>query len=189
MTRRLGGGRGARGRARPDRDRPASGRAVLIRAWIVFFGVLALFQALVVVGNGRLVELAIHANAWLVAGALWLLGADGQARGSLVTSSVFDAEIIFECTAAYPIAMWVGAVLAYPAGWRPKLLGLALGVPALVLLNVVRLVSLFYLGHWWRSAFETAHLLVWQSLLIFLTVLLWLLWAATLARQRESRPA
>ena len=65
----------------------------------------------------------------------------------------------------------------------------ALGVPLLLLLNGVRLVSLFYIGHWWAQAFETAHLLVWQSLLVFLTLLLWLLWAATLVPRDDARTA
>ncbi len=167
---------------------PAAG---LLRAWAVFFAVLIAYQLALETGGPALRELATRANAQLTAGALWLLGAEGRAYGSVVRSSVFTAEIIFECTAALPIAMWVAAVLAYPTGWRPKLLGLVLGMPALVLLNLVRLVSLFYLGHWWEAAFETAHLLVWQSLMVFLTLLLWLLWAATVpawtARRREAR--
>jgi len=179
--------RGRKGAARPA---PAwRGRSVLLRAWLVFIGVLLAFHIGVVAGGAGLRELASRFNAELTAAALALLGAGGRANGTVVTSSIFSAEIIFECTAAYVIAMWVAAVLAYPARWRPKLLGTALGIPALMLLNVVRLVSLFYVGAWWTEGFETAHLLVWQSLLVFLTVLLWLLWAATIVRRDEARTA
>ena len=33
--------------------------------------------------------------------------------------------------------------------------------------------------------FETLHVLVWQSLIIFFTVMLWILWVSTLARGHE----
>lgn len=168
---------------------PRTGRGVLVRAWLIFIGTLLGFHLLVVGGGSGLQEAATRFNAELTGGALWLLGAGAKVHGNLVTTSFFAAEIIFECTAVYPIAMWIAAVLAYPARWRPKLLGIALGVPALVLINVVRLVSLFYIGYWWEEVFETAHLLIWQSLLVFLTLLLWLLWAATIVRRDEARTA
>jgi len=169
---------------------PGPGLRPLVRAWAVFLAVLVGFQLAVEASGPGLRELATRATAELTAGVLWGLGSEGQAFGSVVRSSVFSAEIIFECTAALPIAMWIAAVLAHPwASWRARGLGLALGVPALVLLNLIRLVSLFYLGHWWPEAFETAHLLVWQALMVFLTLLLWLLWAATLARSDDARSA
>ena len=50
----------------------------------------------------------------------------------------------------------------------------------------MRVVSLVYIAHWFPDLFETAHVFVWQSLIIFLTVLLWLLWTVTLAGPREA---
>jgi exosortase H (IPTLxxWG-CTERM-specific) len=162
---------------------------VLLRSWLIFIGALLAFHLVVVTGGANLIDLMTRLNALLTAGALTLLGAGAQVDGNLVTTPFFAAEIIFECTAVYPIAMWISAVLAYPARWRPKLLGIALGVPVLMLINVVRLVSLFYVGYWWAEVFETVHLLIWQSLLVFLTLLLWLLWAATIVRRDEARTA
>ena len=150
-----------------QRRRAPSGRRVLLRAWLLFLGVLLALHLLVVAGGPGLSDAATRLNAELTAGALTLLGAGARVDGNLVSTSFFQAEIIFECTAVYPIAMWIAAVLAYPARWRPKLLGIALGVPALMLINVVRLVSLFYIGYWWIEVFDTAHLLIWQSLLVF----------------------
>ena len=57
------------------------------------------------------------------------------------------------------------------------------------MINQVRLVSLFYIGHWFPGSFQTAHLVVWQSLMIFATVILWLLWAAGSRPHHASRPA
>ncbi len=161
----------------------------MLRAWAIFFGTLGILRVVEEFHRDAVREVATHANAWLSAGALRVLGAEARSEGSQVDSSLFDFNIIFECTAVYPMALFVAAVLAYPAPWRPKLLGIALGLPALVFLNLVRIVSLIYIGHWYRPAFETAHLLVWQSLIVFLTVLLWVLWASLVVGRDASRPA
>jgi len=151
---------------------------VILRAWLVFAAMIALFTTLLLILN-----LYTNFDSWLngataamLAGALWLLGAEGQSVGTIVTSKVFSAEIITECTAIFPIMIFLAAVIAYPSRWKPKLWGIVLGVPAILFVNLIRLVSLFYIGYWFPSIFETAHLLVWQSLIIFFAVLFWLIW-------------
>ena len=72
-----------------------------------------------------------------------------------------------------------------PAG---AYVNLGLGIPTLVLCNLVRIVSLIFIGHWFPRVFHTAHLLVWQSLIVFLTVMLWVLWALVVVGRDEPRP-
>lgn len=159
----------------------------VLRPWSVFVLTYAALLTLFFLWPATLLNRYLTAwTARTTAWALWLLGADGRADGTLVTSSIFTVKIIDECTAVFPIMIFLAAVVAYPSRWRKKLVGAALGVPALLLVNLIRLVSLFYIGHWFPDAFETAHLLVWQSLIIFFTVLLWLLWAVRIARPHES---
>jgi len=117
-------------------------------------------------------------TARMTAWSLFLLGADGHAEGKLVVSSIFSIQIIRECTAVHPLMIFVAAVVAYPCRWRLKALGIGAGALALLLINQFRLVSLCYIGHWYPDMFETAHMLVWQSLIIFITVLLWVVWAS-----------
>jgi exosortase H (IPTLxxWG-CTERM-specific) len=130
-----------------------------------------------------------RATAAMLAGALWLLGAGGQTVGTIVTSKVFSAEIITECTAIFPIMIFLAAVIAYPSRWKQKLWGIVLGVPAIVFVNLIRLVSLFYIGYWFPSVFETAHLLVWQSLIIFFAVLFWLVWVELFVHRGQVQHA
>jgi exosortase/archaeosortase family protein len=47
-------------------------------------------------------------------------------------------------------------------------------------LNVLRVISLFYLGQWSASAFEWAHLYVWQALIMLDVLVVWLVWIRTL---------
>ncbi len=164
---------------------------LIVRAWAVFALMIGLFTTLLLVLNlsTNFDEWLNRATAVMLAGALWLLGAGGQTAGTIVTSKIFSAEIITECTAIFPIMIFLAAVIAYPSGLKRKLWGIALGLPAILFVNLIRLVSLFYIGYWFPSVFETAHLLVWQSLIIFFAVLFWLIWVEVFVHRGQMQHA
>jgi exosortase/archaeosortase family protein len=163
--------------------------SVLIRVWALFLAWLAAFVALAQVAsdwvNVRMAEL----TASVLAGILTLIGAKGKADGINVVSRVCCFQIIGECTAYYPCAIFAAAVLSFPCPWRARGIGLLLGIPAVLTINQARLLTLCYVYHDYYESFETAHIVVWQSLIIFFTVLLWIVWASTLARRHERRPS
>lgn len=117
------------------------------------------------------------------AGALNALGASVVNTGTIVGSSSFAYNIVTECTAIGPIILFAGAVLAYPATWRSRAIGISMGVVLLTALNLVRLVSLFYIGAYFPNYLPMAHYLVWQAAIILFAILLWLWWADRLARR------
>lgn len=82
--------------------------------------------------------------------------------------------------------MLSAAILAYPAPWRYKVPGLLLGFLAIQALNVVRVISLYYLALWNQTAFEFAHLYLWQILLMLDVLVVWLIWIRRLPA-REVR--
>ena len=70
--------------------------------------------------------------------------------------------------------------LKRPNGDAQAIRGVALGVVAVQGLNIVRLISLFYLGQWDLRIFEWAHLYVWQALIMLDVLIVWLLWVRML---------
>lgn len=86
----------------------------------------------------------------------------------------FAYEISRGCVGLVPIAFLVVSVLAYPGHQRTRLAGLALGIPFLVVLNLIRLVHLFYLGVHQPQLFELAHKLLWQAVIVFAVFALWM---------------
>lgn len=158
----------------------------LVRAWLTLAGVIGIFLLLqplfLAIG---FVRWANEITAQLLALTLTLLGNPSTASGTLVRSELFSLEIIFECTAILPIVLFVAAAVATPTKTQAKLWALGWGLPAIVFFNLVRLVSLVYIGHLAPRTFETAHLLVWQPLTILFALALWLLWVE---RQRLSSP-
>jgi exosortase H (IPTLxxWG-CTERM-specific) len=70
----------------------------------------------------------------------------------------------------------IAAIVAFPASWRMKLLGLAIGFLAVQAVNVLRIISLFYLLQWNQSWFEFAHIYLWQALIMLDVLVVWMLW-------------
>ena len=92
------------------------------------------------------------------------------------TTNGFAVSIEAGCNGVEATIVLLAAILAFPAPWRSKLIGLAVGIVAVQGLNVVRVISLFYVGQWDRQWFEWAHLYVWQALIMLDVLVVWLLW-------------
>jgi archaeosortase B (VPXXXP-CTERM-specific) len=112
-----------------------------------------------------------------------IFGASVEVDGSLVSSPDFSMGIVFGCTGIVAMAIYASAVLAYPCRPKQKAIGIAFGVSALFVLNLVRTVSLFFIGsHFSSGFFDTAHMLIWQPVMIAVAIVLWLFWVEKLAR-------
>jgi exosortase/archaeosortase family protein len=95
------------------------------------------------------------------------LGMDAQREvATLIHSSGFGYEIVFRCSGVIPAGLLVAAILSAGASLRARLWGAAVGALGMLLLNLVRLASLFYIGVQFPRAFGVAHALVWQVLTV-----------------------
>jgi len=91
------------------------------------------------------------------------------------------------CNGVEATIVLIAAILAFPAPWKHKLIGLAAGIVAVQGLNILRVISLFYLGQWDFKVFEWAHLYVWQALIMLDVLVVWLIWVRTLPREGDDR--
>ena len=103
----------------------------------------------------------------------------------------FGVRIERGCNGVEALIILFAAIFAFPAPIKHKLIGFAIGFVAIQALNLVRIVSLFYLGQWNQVAFEWFHLYLWQALIILDALVVWLVWLRTLpqARARRQREA
>lgn len=108
--------------------------------------------------------------------ALNLFGEGATVREQVLSSPRFSVVIYNGCNGLEAILIFASGVLAFPAPWRKKVVGLLLGFLAIQVANIVRVVSLFYVGIFKPAWFSAAHVFVWQSIIIVLGVVLWLLW-------------
>lgn len=127
-------------------------------------------------------ELTAESSAF----TLNLFGADVQTTGTIVASDRFAYNIVAECTAVGPLVLFIGAVLAFPAAFKSKLIGAGLGLVFIGGLNIVPLVSLFYIGTYAPEQLDLFHLLIWQGVMILSVVMLWLYWVRRWGNARSA---
>jgi len=124
-----------------------------------------------------------------VASVLRLFGETGAgATGPIVHTERFSLNIAMGCDGVEAAALFLAGVLAFPTTWRAKLIGLAFGIPLIQLINLGRLVGLYYAGVWLPSVVEEVHVYVAQTIIILLSTALLVFWLERFA-VRQRRPA
>lgn len=115
-------------------------------------------------------------NARVSGAILSFLGLDITVAGGTISSPDFSVEVYAGCDGIEPIALFVCAVLAFPAAFLKKIPAIIAGTLLLAILNFVRVVSLFLIGVYFPKAFLFMHLDVWQAVFILFAIVFWILW-------------
>lgn len=105
----------------------------------------------------------LRLNAWLSGFVLYLLGHGVTLSGVEFQSAKAVTAARKSCNAVDPAWMFAAAVLAFPAPWRSKLLGMVAGFSALLPFNLVRIVTLFLAKSYAPEWFPTIHLEIWPA--------------------------
>ena len=98
----------------------------------------------------------------------------------------FGVSIEPGCNGVEATIVLVAAMLAFPSSWKMKAWGIGLGFIAVQFVNLLRVVSLFFLGQWNFEVFEFAHLYMWQALIMLDVLVVWLLWMRVVARRDRT---
>jgi exosortase H (IPTLxxWG-CTERM-specific) len=118
-----------------------------------------------------------------------LLGQQVTLQGTIIQGQRFAVNIRNGCNGVEAMLIYLAAVLAFPASWRARLLGLGLGIVAIQLVNLVRVIALYLTGVYFPKLFDASHTVVWQSIVILFGVLLWILWANRWAAPATAQAA
>lgn len=122
---------------------------------------------------------------------VWLVGIfdpHAIAHGKILqsTTSGFAISIERGCNGVEAVIILISAMLAFPASWKHKLAGIGIGFLAIQAMNIVRIISLFYLGQWSRLWFDWFHLYLWQALIVLDALVVFLVWLRYLPRRQTQ---
>jgi exosortase H (IPTLxxWG-CTERM-specific) len=108
-----------------------------------------------------------------------MFGGHAAALGDLLENPAthFEIQMAYGCNGAHVTILLWAAVLAFPASWLQKAKGLAAGTVAIHIVNLIRFISLFYVGQYNRAWFDFAHLYLWESLMMLDTLVIFWTWA------------
>lgn len=117
------------------------------------------------------------AIASLSAAILTTFDADVSAVSNILKSkSGFSVSIESGCNGVEATMILCAAVLAFPASIIQKLVAIIAGFVTIQIFNMMRIVSLFYLGQWNMEVFDWAHLYLWPSLIVVDVIVVFLVW-------------
>ncbi len=156
------------------------------------------FAAFLLLGFALVVPAVVQANvlepftAWLAAVAAGMLNAIGQNvahAGTTISSSGFAVDVRNGCNGVEAAIILIAAILATPARWKAKLVGVVGGFVLLEAINLVRISSLYLLGYYDRALFDLFHSALWQVLIILVSVGIFVLWSVKIASRRDTPAA
>jgi exosortase H (IPTLxxWG-CTERM-specific) len=136
--------------------------------------------------NDRVIEPFTAGIARASGVVLDLLGQDITMQGTILRSPRFAVNIRNGCNGVEAMLIFLAAVLAFPAPWRSRIAGLILGILAIQVVNLIRVVALFLTGAYFPKLFDTSHTVIWQTVVILFGVLLWIFWANRFAAPRDE---
>ena len=96
-----------------------------------------------------------------------------------------DMEIIYECTGIYGIIVFTAAVASTWFAWIEKMKAILWGLPVILLLNLIRLVTIFLISQQEPKLFSFFHTFFWQFFLLFFVVFLFYLWLDRMTKKQK----
>lgn len=163
---------------------------IFVALFVGLFGLLFVLFEQVALVRIHVVGPWTHAVAWVTAEVLQFFDPAITRTGIVIAGSGFGISIIDGCNGITPLALLVSGVLAFPTSWRARALGFAVGIPAVLLVNFVRVFALFAIGTHFPEWFDRTHLYVAQAFVILATGGIWLWWLGRFALARpEAEPA
>lgn len=109
----------------------------------------------------------------------WLittLGGQAWVTGNVLAIPGFSVRILDLCNGVEATLLLWAVMLAFRAPWRYRLWGLVLGFLGVQAINMVRIVSLTYLGVWQPDWFYWVHWYLWDALIMLDILVIFLLW-------------
>jgi len=159
------------------------------RFGLKFGALMILFYILVLTPFcDRLLYAYLGASAWLANGLLNGLGQATQVSDITIRSAQFAITVRRGCDAIEPSWFFCAALLAFPASWSHKALGILGGAMLLQALNLLRIVSLYFIGLHYPRMFNTAHVEIWPAMFIIVAIALWVGWIGWSGRPAQSVP-
>lgn len=98
----------------------------------------------------------------------------------------FAVSIEAGCNGVEATIVLIAAVVAFPASWKARIAAIGLGFLAIQSLNIVRIITLFYLGNWDIDIFSWVHLYLWPALIMLDVLVVFIVYLRYLSQKEEG---
>ena len=102
----------------------------------------------------------------------------------------FAVSIEAGCNGVEAAIVLIAGIVAFPASLANKVIAILAGFLFVQALNIVRIISLFYLGQWNYTVFEWFHLYLWPVLIMLDVLIVFAIYLQWLGKQQtQPEPA
>ena len=140
-----------------------------LACWLAFTSIVGFFPQIETVTVKATIA-TLRALLAILPGRSGANGADNLFAGPV------SFQIVTECTSLMPTLILWSAILAFPAPWRLRVRGLAIGAAGLWIYNLVRILGLIPVMAYWPSVFEVVHVYLWQTTTLVVVMGFFFLW-------------
>ncbi len=150
----------------------------MLRFLGIFFAIVGGYYALTLSPwvDAHVLYPVMKASAQGTSALLHLTGVNTTVDGVIVRGPGYAVAVRRGCDPLEPIILFAAGVMAFPAPWNRRLLGVLVGSVFLSGMNLVRIASLYLLGARKSSLLDSFHLWCWPAFFIICSLALWVLW-------------
>jgi exosortase H (IPTLxxWG-CTERM-specific) len=158
---------------------------------VKFFTVLVVTYLLIAWNpvNDRVIVPFTEGVATVSGTLLRWMGQDVTIDGTVIRSTRFAVNINNGCNGVEAMLILLACIVAFPASWKARLVGLVLGALVVQVLNAIRIITLYLLGAYQPKLFDIFHTAVWQIVVIMAAIGFFLLWSARVGPNRVASRA
>lgn len=128
----------------------------------------------------------LHFLAVITGGILNAMGNTVNVAATVVQSNSFAMDIAYGCDALEPITLFTVVVAAFPAKIKARLLAIPIGILILFMINIIRLITLYYAGSSSLELFEMMHIEIWQPVFIVCALVLFIVYVGLVRKKGWS---
>jgi exosortase/archaeosortase family protein len=117
---------------------------------------------------------------------LSLSGVQCSREGSLIHLPAISLNVKFGCNGLEAVMIYAVAVIAYPASWKMRSIGILAGFLVIQIINIIRIAGLAYAAVYFKEIFEYMHIYVAQGIMIAVSLAVFFMYLHYAERKRAA---
>jgi exosortase H (IPTLxxWG-CTERM-specific) len=124
-----------------------------------------------------------HLSGWLIQ----VFGGEVSVRENVLSIPGFAVQVLDMCNGVEATIFLWAAMIAFPASFLYTLKGIFIGTLTVHVLNIIRIISLLYLGVYKPEWFHWVHWYLWDGLIMLDILIVFLAWIRLMPiRQQDN---
>jgi exosortase/archaeosortase family protein len=156
---------------------------VIVKFLAIYLGIIALYYIFISWENNPVMSVYIDATSYLSGFIINIFDSSVITNKQIIAGKSFNMILSFGCEGSEPLAVFFAGIMAFPSAFKSKIIGLSYGLPALYLLNIIRIILLYIIGNNAPMIFDITHTTIFPVIFIVIALSLWMLWIKRISQK------